>query len=176
MGFEVARALECPLDVLVVRKIGVPFHPELAMGAIAEGGVVVRNTDLMAEVSVGEAEFAATVENEVREVAHRVETYRAGAPPVPVDGHTAIIVDDGIATGSTALAAIGVMAETGAASIWLAVPVAPRGPLGDVETRADRFVALHRPRNFVSVGTWFRDFTQVGDREVRALLAESPLA
>jgi len=176
VGFEVAHALDCLLDVLVVRKIGVPYQPELAMGAIAEGGIVIRNSDVISGAMVDEDDFAAVVERETRELEHRVAAYRGGAPPISPEGHTAIVVDDGLATGSTALAAMLVLERRGAAAIWLAVPVAPRGRLGNLEKKADRLVVLSRPHSFGAVGVWYRDFTQTSDSEVRALLAESRLA
>lgn len=176
VGFEVARALGCPLDILVVRKTGVPYQPELAMGAIAEGGIVVRNRQLMSQAGITEEQFQAVVEMETRELEHRVDAYRGGASAVPARGHTAIVVDDGIATGSTALAAVEVLEVAGAAAVWLAVPVAPRGHLGELERRVDRFVVLIRPWDFAAVGVWYRDFSQTSDEEVRTLLAESRLA
>lgn len=175
VGIEVARALGCPLDVLVVRKLGVPYQPELAMGAIGEGGTMVRNSEIVAEARVAEDDFAAVVEKERRELDRRVALYRSAAPAVPAEGKTAIIVDDGLATGSTAMAAVSVLERKGAADIWLAVPVAPQGPLGGLERRADRVVALHRPARFGAVGSWYRDFGQTGDDEVRSLLEESRL-
>lgn len=176
VSFEVARALKCPLDVLVVRKVGVPFQPELAMGAIAEGDVVVRNDEVIDLTRITEDEFSAVVESERRELAKRVSAYRSDAEAVSPGGHTAIIVDDGVATGSTALAAVEIMRAQGASSVWLAVPVAPRESLGRLEERTDRFVVLSRPRNFGAVGVWYRDFTQTSDEQVRSLLAESRLA
>lgn len=176
VAFEVADALDCPLDVLVVRKVGVPFQPELAMGAVAEGGVVVRNEEVVAMAHISADDFADVVEVERRELESRVAAYRAEAPPLPPEGHTAIVVDDGLATGSTALAAVEVLVAQQASAVWLAVPVAPRAPLSDLERKADRVLVLSRPRNFSAVGVWYRDFTQTTDDEVRALLSESRLA
>lgn len=176
VGFEVAKALTCPLDVLVVRKIGVPFQPELAMGAIAEGGVVIRNEEVIELAGIDDHRFAAVVETERGELDARVAAYRASADPVSPVTRTAIVVDDGLATGSTALAAVQVLKEKGARSVWLAVPVAPRSPLVELETLADRIMALSRPRDFGAVGLWYDDFTQTGDDEVRRLLEESRLA
>ena len=176
VGFEVARALGCPLDVLVVRKVGVPFQPELAMGAIAEGDVVVRNEDVIDIAEIDEEGFAAGVESERMELEARASAYRAETPPIPPRGHTAIVVDDGLATGSTALAGVRVLREKGAAAVWLAVPVAPRAPLGDLEALTDRIVILHRPWDFGAVGVWYDDFSQTTDEEVRDLLIESRLA
>jgi putative phosphoribosyl transferase len=176
VAYEVARALECPLDVLVVRKVGVPYQRELAMGAIAEGGVVIRNEDVIDLAGVGDDEFESVVEAETRELTQRLASYRAEAPSLSPEGRTAIVVDDGLATGSTALAGVEVLIRKGAAAVWLAVPVAPPGSLGALETLTERIVVLARPRGFGAVGAWYRDFTQTSDEEVGALLAESRLA
>jgi len=176
VAFEVAKTLECPLDVLVVRKVGVPFQPELAMGAIAEGDVVIRNDEIIDLARVDEDSFASLVDSERRELEKRVEAYRSEAPPISPEDRTAIVVDDGLATGSTALAAVRVLRKKGAGSVWLAVPVAPRSSLGDLERLADRLVILSRPRDFGSVGYWYDDFSQTTDDEVRRLLRMSRLA
>jgi predicted phosphoribosyltransferase len=176
VGFEVAAVLACPLDVLIVRKLGVPHQPELAMGAIAEGGVVIRNSDVMAHAMLDEDDFATVVEYERSVLDERVAALRAGVGPISPVGHTAIVVDDGLATGSTALAAVSVLRGLGAAAVWLAVPVAPAGPLGPVERSVDRLVTLSRPAYFFAVSAWYRDFTQTDDSEVRALLDEARLA
>lgn len=143
------------------------------MGAIAEGAVVIRNDDVIDLARVDEDAFQAVVTEETRELASRLSAYREEIDPVDPMGKTAIVVDDGLATGSSALAAIQVLIRKGAASVWLAVPVAPTGSLGDLEELADRIVVLNRPRNFGAVGAWYRDFTQTTDEEVRALLVES---
>lgn len=176
VAYEVARALSCPLDVLVVRKVGVPFQPELAMGAIAEDDVVIRNQHVIDVTGVGEHDFLAVVELERTELEARAADYRSETPRISPEGRTAIVVDDGLATGSTALAAVEVLRGQGASSVWLAVPVAPRAPLGDLENLADRMVVLARPQNFGAVGVWYKDFTQTSDEEVRSLLARSRLA
>lgn len=176
VAFEVARALTCPLDVLVVRKLGVPFQPELAMGAIAEGGVVIRNDDIIDMAGITEEAFREVIGTESRELEARVLTYRSKASPISPEGHTAIVVDDGLATGSTALAGVEVLRRKGAAAVWLAVPVAPGGSLGTLEEKTDRLVVLSRPRDFGAVGVWYVDFDQTSDDEVRSLLAESRLA
>jgi putative phosphoribosyl transferase len=176
VAFEVAKALACPLDVLVVRKVGVPYQPELAMGAIGEGDVVVRNEDVLDLARIDEAAFQSAVSRETEELVERVEAYRTVAEPISPDGHAGVVVDDGLATGSTALAAMEVLKKKGAAEVWLAVPVAPDGSLGDLEQLADRMVILSRPHGFGAVGVWYQDFSQTEDEEVRALLAESRLA
>jgi len=176
VAYEVAAALGCRLDVLVVRKVGVPFQPELAMGAIAEGDVIVRNDEIIDLARISETDFMAVVDSEREQLESRVQAYRSDEAPVPPEGRTAIVVDDGLATGSTAKAALAVLREQGAAAVWLAVPVGPRDSISDLGTVADRIVVLSQPRNFGAVGVWFRDFTQTTDEEVRALLSESPLA
>jgi len=176
VGFEVAAALDCPLDVLVVRKVGVPFQPELAMGAIAEGGIVIRNSDVIDHAFIEEDAFAAVVEEESRELTRRIGMYRGDLSAIPATGHIAIVVDDGLATGSTALAAVSVLERRGAVAVWLAVPVAPRETLSALQRATERVIVLQQPRQFGAVGVWYRDFTQTSDEEVRDLLAQSRLA
>jgi putative phosphoribosyl transferase len=176
VGFEVARVLRCPLDILVVRKVGVPYQPELAMGAIAEGGVTVRNQDVIDLAGVSERDFEQVAASERRELERRVSVFRGGTDQIDPVGHTAVVVDDGLATGSTALAAVSVLEQQGADAVWLAVPVAPASPLGRLDQIVDRLVILQRPRGFGAVGSWYRDFTQTSNDEVRDLLAESRLA
>lgn len=175
VGFEVAEVLKCPLDILVVRKIGVPYQPELAMGAIAERGVIIRNSDVITQAMIDESEFADVVRLERRELERRVAMYRSEAEPIPASGHTAIVVDDGLATGSTALAAVAVLERLGAAEVWVAVPVAPTDTVMRLAKRASRMVVLEQPARFGAVGSWYRDFTQTGDDEVRDLLTRSRL-
>jgi putative phosphoribosyl transferase len=176
VGFEVARALRCPLDVLIVRKVGVPYQPELAMGAIAEGDVIVQNEDIMEVAGVTDSDFQRVAAAERHELDQRVTLFRGDIPQIDPVGHTAVVVDDGLATGSTALAAVSVLGQQGADALWLAVPVAPASPLGRVEAVVDRLVILHRPRGFGAVGSWYRDFNQTSNDEVRDLLARSRLA
>lgn len=173
VAFEVARALGCPLDVLVVRKVGVPFQPELAMGAIAEGDVVVRNDEVIDLARISDEDFDSVADSERKELEERVARYRAEGSKISPRGHTAVVVDDGLATGSTAKAAIEVMRAQGASQVWLAVPVAPRDSLRDLEQDADRVVVLSSPRHFGAVGSWYKDFTQTSDDQVRDLLAEA---
>lgn len=176
VGFEVARSLDCPLDVLVVRKVGVPFQPELAMGALGEGGVVIRNEEVISLAQVDEESFRAVVESETRELESRIELYRGDAEALSPEGRTAIVVDDGLATGATAMAAVSVLRRRGAAAIWLAVPVAPGDSVVKLERQADRVVVLSQPRRFGAVGYWYDDFSQTSDHEVRTLLSRSRLA
>ncbi len=174
VGFEVARSLRCPLDVLIVRKVGVPYQPELAMGAIAEGGAMVINEDVMTHAGISSEVFQSVVEEEEKELAARVRAYRSVAAAIPPTARTAIVVDDGLATGSTALAALSVL-EGRADAVWLAVPVAPADTVAGMGRRFDRVIVVSQPEQFGSVGWWFRDFAQTSDDEVRNLLSASRL-
>lgn len=171
VALGVADALGCDLDVLVVRKLGVPYQPELAMGALGEGGVVVRNEDVIEIASISQPEFDRVVSRETFELDRRLAAYRHGAPPTDPSGKTAVIVDDGLATGSTARAAVAVMRAKDPAAVWLAVPVAPADTTRLLEREADRVVVVHQPRFFGAVGAWYDDFTQTTDSEVRDLLS-----
>jgi putative phosphoribosyl transferase len=173
VGFEVAAALGCELDVLVVRKVGVPFHPELAMGAIAEGDVVIRNQEIIDAVGIDEETFMARAEAEKAELETRLARYRQAAPAIDPGGRTAVVVDDGLATGSTALAAIQVLRAREALGVWLAVPVAPADAIPAMEGVADRVIVIEHPRRFMAVGAWYRDFTPTPDAEVVELLRRS---
>ncbi len=175
VAYEVARELGCPLDVLVVRKIGVPMQPELAMGSVGEGGVVVRNEDVIRIARVDDEAFERVLESEKQELESRLRMYRSEARPIDVEGRTVIVVDDGLATGSTARAALQVLKERDAREIWLAVPVAPSDTAEDMASIADRVVTLQTPRRFGAVGAWYRDFSQTSDQEVRSLLSRSRL-
>ncbi|MFZ0015240.1 MAG: phosphoribosyltransferase family protein [Acidimicrobiia bacterium] len=175
VAYEVARALGCPLDVVIVRKVGVPYQPELAMGAIAEGGVTTRNEEILSLTGIDEALFEEVAARQRVEIEKRVAAYRGDTRPLPPEGHTAIVVDDGLATGSTAIAAVSVLEQLRARSVWLAVPVAPASPVPGLDGRVERMVVLSRPRGFGAVGSWYRDFTQTTDDEVRELLESSRL-
>ncbi|MBW3591524.1 MAG: phosphoribosyltransferase [Actinobacteria bacterium] len=170
----VARELGAPLDVLVVRKLGCPGQPELGIGAVGELGVRVLNTKLIARLGVADEQIEDIARREGAEVDRRVERYRRGSAPVKLKGRTAILVDDGLATGFTAGAAVGVVRQLQAVQVVLAVPVAPRQAVESLEEVADRVVALQTPPDFMAVGQWYRDFTQVSDEEVSALLASAP--
>ncbi|HVM14480.1 MAG TPA: phosphoribosyltransferase family protein [Egibacteraceae bacterium] len=152
VAFEVAQALEAPLDVIVVRKLGVPFQPELAMGAIGEGGVRVLNEEVVGLAGVSAAEVARVEERERAELERRARRLRAGRPRIPLAGRTALIVDDGLATGSTARAACRVARAQGAGRVVLAVPVAPPGWTARLRGDADEFVAVATPGLFFAIG------------------------
>ena len=168
----VADALGAPLDVSVVRKIGVPGQPELAMGAIGEGGVVVRNEEIIRSSRVTPTEFAAATERSRVELDRRVERYRRIMPRHDPMVATALIVDDGIATGATARAACRVARAAGAHRVVLAVPVAPLGWSERMGDAADEYVALVEPAEFAAVGQFYDDFAAVSDTEVERILLE----
>ena len=166
---EVARALACPLDVLIVRKLGAPGHRELALGAIGEGGVRVLNEALIRRLGVSPLQLEAIEHTETLEIERRGALYRAGRPRLDLASRTAVVIDDGVATGASATAGCEIARALGATRVVLAVPVAPRSwAPGDV---ADDFVALLTPRDMRAVGQWYADFTQTTDGEVAALLA-----
>ena len=173
VAFEVARALHLPLDVLLVRKLGVPYQPELAMGAIGENGVRVMNEKVVRECGVHAHEIAAVEERERAELARRVVRYRCDPRPPSLAGKVAIVVDDGIATGSTARAACRVARALGAAEVVLAAPVAPAGATRTFAHDADEVVVLESPAGFWAIGQFYDDFAQTTDEEVVDLLARA---
>lgn len=172
VAFEVARALEAPLDVIVVRKLGARLHPELAMGAIGEDGVRVLNEDLVRQAGAGKEleEVEARERVALEELARRL---RGSAPMVPLEGRTAVVVDDGIATGSTATAACQVARARGAGRIVLATPVGAPRSIEALRSVADEVVCPETPEWFVAVGSWYEDFSQVSDAQVVFLLEEA---
>lgn len=167
---EVARALGAPLDVIVVRKLGVPFQPELGMGAVGEDGVRVLNTGILDAAHVSAAELGAIEARERAEVARRAARYRRGRASTALRGKVAVIVDDGIATGSTARAACQIARALGAGRVVLAVPVAPADWLDRIGADADELVAVAAPEYFGAIGQFYADFTQTTDEEVAACL------
>jgi putative phosphoribosyl transferase len=168
---EVARALGAPLDVIVVRKLGVPFQPELGFGAVGEDGVLVLNESVVEGARVTASEIAAAEVCERAEVARRARRYRGDRDMVPLEGRTVIVVDDGIATGGTARAALQVARAHGAREVILAVPLAPHDTVAELASEADEVVVLATPEPFFGVGQWYVDFTQTTDEEVTELLA-----
>ncbi|MBB1260209.1 phosphoribosyltransferase family protein [Streptomyces alkaliterrae] len=170
---EIAEALGAPLDVCLVRKLGVPFQPELGMGAIGEGGVRVINDEVLRTARITDEALAEVEEHEREVLESRARRYRAGREPEPLTGRTAVLVDDGVATGSTARAACQVARARGATSVVLAVPVAPRGWTPRPGTDADEFLCPHTPRGFHAIGQYYAHFPQTDDNEVVGLLAEA---
>jgi putative phosphoribosyl transferase len=166
VAHQVAEALDAPLDVIVVRKLGVPFQPELGMGAIGEDGVRIVNPEVVRAARVTDDEIAAVERRERAELERRARRFRGDRPRVPLEGRTAIVVDDGIATGSTARAACQVARAHGAARVVLAVPVAPPGWTDRLGADADELVCLETPEQFWAIGQWYGDFTQTSDGEV----------
>jgi len=167
---EVAAALAAPLDVIMVRKLGVPSQPELAMGAIGEGGVRIVLPETVRRAGVTSDELAAVELRERAELQRRAQRFRGDRPRIPLVGRTAVVVDDGIATGSTARAACQVAQALGAARIVLAVPVAPRGWVRAMHDVADELVALLTPAALQAIGVWYTDFSQTTDKQVVACL------
>lgn len=171
VAYQVATALELPLDVIVVRKLGVPGHRELAMGAIGEGGARVLNDRIA--VGVPPADLERTEAAERAELARRVERYRGDRPRVPLGGRTVVVVDDGLATGATAAAACQVVRSMGARRVVLAAPVAPLDVLTRFDGVADDVVLVERPAAFGAVGEFYADFRATTDDEVTACLTRS---
>jgi putative phosphoribosyl transferase len=167
---QVARALGAPLDVIVVRKLGTPFQPELGMGAAGEDGVQVINSEVVSHAGVTENELAAIAAREQAQVEARAARYRACRPREPLTGRIAVVVDDGIATGSTARAACQIARAHGAARVVLAVPVAPEGWEPRIGTDADEFVCVDTPFDFFGIGQFYDDFAQTSDDAVIACL------
>ena len=169
---EIASALGAPIDVIVVRKLGVPSQPELAMGAVGENGALVVNERVVRLAGVTGTQLAAVERAKSEEVVRRARQFRGSRPALRLDGRTVIVVDDGIATGSTARAALEVARRAGRASrIVLAVPVAAPESLELLAEFADEVVCLQAPRGFFAVGQWYENFTQIPDEEVTTLLS-----
>ena len=172
VAFEVAHAFRWPLDVYVVRKIGAPGQRELALGAIASGGVVVLNLDIVKTLEISRDALRAVIERETIELERQEREYREGRPPVEMEGRTAILIDDGVATGASMRAAARAM-RTVASRVMIAVPVAATHTCRDLEQEADGVICLDRPLDFEAVGMFYRNFKATSDEEVRALLAQA---
>lgn len=174
VGYEVARALGAPLDVFIVRKLGVPGQEELAMGAIASGGVRVLNDEVLRSVLISKSTIDAVAEREARELERREKSYRGSRPPLEVNGKTVVIVDDGLATGSTMRAAVRALQEMKPREIVVAVPVAAPSTCADLRGSVDEMICLRTPEPFQAVGLWYEDFSQTSDEEVHARLGRAP--
>jgi len=173
VAYEVARALRAPLDVFIVRKLGAPGQPELAIGAIASGGVRVLNPEIIRVLGISEREIEELTARERLEIEHRERLYRGDRPPLEVAGRTIILVDDGLATGSTMRAAAAALRRGGPAKIVVAVPVAAQATCEVLAAEVEQVICTTTPEPFFAVGQWYDQFTQTTDEEVRELLAAS---
>ncbi|OJH42104.1 phosphoribosyltransferase [Cystobacter ferrugineus] len=173
VGFEVARALDAPLEAFVVRKLGVPGHEEFAMGAIATGGVRVLNEDTVRGLHISDEEVARVLAREERELARRERLFRGGRPPPRIQGRTVILVDDGLATGSTMRAAVLALREQEPGLLVVGVPVGAPGTCASFRDEADEVVCVLTPEPFHAIGHFYEDFAQTSDEEVRELLARA---
>lgn len=173
VAFEIAETLDLPLDVLVVRKLGLPWQPELAMGAIASGGALVLNAEVVRYLGGEDEAFDAVRAKEQAELERRERDYRGNRPPLAMGGRTGILVDDGLATGATMEAAVRALQTLGARRVVVAVPVASPEARDRIAAVADEVVCLATPAHFSAVGQWYRDFAQTSDAEVRRLLARA---
>jgi predicted phosphoribosyltransferase len=173
VAFEVAEALEAPLDVFLVRKLGVPGHEELALGAIASGGVRVLNHELLRTFGIDEQRLELIVEREQKELERRERAYRAGETPVQIEGRTVILIDDGLATGASMLAAARAVRNLRPARVIVAVPVSAAEACEYFEGEVDEIICAETPPFFRAVGLWYEDFSQTTDEEVRDLMARA---
>jgi predicted phosphoribosyltransferase len=171
VAYEVAHALNAPLDVFLVRKLGVPGHEELAMGAIASGGVMVLNEDVLAATRIPPEAVQAVAARELERLRDQERAYRSDRPPLEVQGRTGILVDDGLATGASMRAAAEALRDRGAGSIIVAVPTAPIETCEALRAEVDEVVCARTPDPFMAVGLWYRDFSPVSDAEVAELLS-----
>jgi predicted phosphoribosyltransferase len=171
VAYEVAAALAAPLDVFLVRKLGAPFNPEYAIGAIAAGDVVIHNEEAMAGLGLDARDLEPIIARERVELVRREHAYRSGKPPLALDGKTVILIDDGIATGSTMRAAVAAARALCAERVIVAAPTASRQAVAELEQRADLVAVLAVPEPYDAVGKWYQRFPQLDDREVTDLLA-----
>ena len=170
VGYEVARALHAPLDVMLVRKLGVPGHEELAMGAIASGGVRVISDDIVRALGISDRAIATIAAHEEHELERRAQTYRGDHPSPTVEGRVVILVDDGLATGSTMRAAVAALKAQNPERLVVAVPVAAPETCEALRREVDDVVCALAPEPFFAVGNWYQNFSQISDQEVRDLL------
>ena len=172
VAFEIAKILSLPLDIFIVRKLGAPHHKELAMGAIASGGTIIFNEDVISELSISQSAIQEVIQSERQELRRRELLYRGDRPFPTLTGKRIIIVDDGIATGATMRAAISALRKDHPLSIIMAIPVAARSTYEEMSTLVDKIVCPLTPAYFYAVGAWYDEFPQVTDQEVIALLKE----
>ncbi len=173
VAFEVAEAFGAPLDLMLVRKLGAPQQPELAMGAIASGGARVLNPDVIGVLRIGDTTIERVAARETQELERRERTYRGERPSPPVEGKCVILVDDGVATGATMRAAVAALRQRKPARIVIAVPVAPPDTVDVLRGEADEVVCLETPEPFIAIGRWYGAFPQLSDQEVKDLLAQA---
>ena len=172
VAYEVAQELRLPLDIFIVRKLGVPGQEELAMGAVASGGMIVVNQAIVEDLAISDEEINAIAEREKREIERREREYRNGYPPVQVEGQTAILIDDGLATGASMRAAARALRPR-ARKVVVAVPVASERTCNELRAEVDQVMCATTPQPFFAVGMFYRDFEQTTDEEVRELLAQA---
>ena len=172
VAFEVARVCKIPLDILVVRKLGAPGQRELALGAIASGGVVALNDEILRVLRISEQSMSAAVERAMQELARKEQAWRGGGPPLPIDGRIAIVVDDGLATGATMRAAVRAV-RARAREVVIAVPVAAESTCRALESEVDRILCVDTPEPFEAVSRFYRNFEPTSDEEVKALLLQA---
>ena len=170
VAYEIAQALNAPLDVFVVRKLGAPHQRELALGAVASGGTIFLNDEIIRQLGVDRARLDSIIAAERTIVDDRDRAYRGPRAPIDVDGRPVVIVDDGLATGATMRVALAALRERNAGALVVAAPVAPPEVVALLSAEADRVIVLHAPDFFNAVGSWYTDFRQVSDDEVRNLL------
>ncbi len=177
VGAEIAAALHAPLDIVLVRKVSVPYQPELAMGAVVDGGepITVRNEGVISAAGVSEREFKAACSRELVEIERRRQLFLGSRRRAEIAGHTAIVTDDGVATGATARAALRAIRKRGPRTLVLAVPVAASDTIAELRSEVDALVCLEAPHRFGAVGSFYADFRQVEDEEVSAILARFPV-
>jgi putative phosphoribosyl transferase len=173
VAFEVAKALHVPLDVFIVRKLGVPGHVELAMGALATSGVVIFNQHIIQELNISEQAIQSVIDQETQELKRREKAYRGDKPPHTFKGKIVILIDDGIATGASMRAAVKAIRQLHPTKLVVAVPVAEQQICLEIANIADQFICPLRPVHFYAVGAWYDDFSQTEDEEVHALLTNA---
>lgn len=173
VAYEIARTLSLPLDLFTVRKLGVPGQEELAMGAIATGAAVVFNDEIINSLHLSEASIQKVIQTEQKELQRRESVYRPNLPPLQLKAKTVILVDDGIATGASMLAAVKAVRQQQPTSVIIAVPVAAKSTCADLAGLVDKLVCPLRPVNFYAVGLWYEDFNQTTDEEIFGLLAKT---
>jgi putative phosphoribosyl transferase len=170
VGFEAAQAINASLDIMLVRKLGTPGHEELAMGAIASGGITVFNAELVSRLHIGPELMEAAIKREQQELERREQAYRGNHSPPVVENRHVILVDDGLATGASMRAAVAALRQRNPASIIVAIPVAPPDTVEVLKEEADEVICLAMPEPFLAVGRWYRDFSQTSDEDVKSLL------